>query len=268
MQALVVDDQYDVVQGLLSGVDWVKLGFDVVFPAYSADEAINILAKESIDLLLCDIEMPPRSGFDVLQYAREHELALECIFLTAYANFSYAQTALKLGSFDYILQPARYEEITEVAERALKKLKKNSADQNLLPNCSDTARILHDEPHRASDETHPIKRAKAFIRENIYRDLSRTQIAEAVFLNPDYLSRLFKRVEGISLNDFITKEKMLTACALLRQTQIPVGLIATKLGYTNFSYFSQLFKRSSGMTPLEYRQSQLAKPTDKPSALS
>lgn len=255
MNVLVVDDQYDVVQGLLSGIDWTGLGVAEVFAAYSADEAISTLSENDVDLLLCDIEMPPRSGFDVLLFAREQHIPLECIFLTSHANFSYAQSAVKLGSFDYILQPARYEEITQAISRALDKLHSRGLSSGGRHGLQ---RMAAASTERASvdlkEEDHPVKRAISYIRRNIYHDLTRTEIAEAVYLNPDYLSRLFKRVEGVSLNDFITSEKMQAACSLLSHTQIPVGLIASKLGYTNFSYFSQIFRRNTGMTPLEYRQ--------------
>ena len=102
-------------------------------------------------------------------------------------------------------------------------------------------------------EQTPVRRAMDYIRRNIDRDLSRTDIAEAIYLNPEYLSRLFKRETGSSLNDYIITEKMRAAQALLGDTNIPVSIIATKVGYSNFSYFSQVFKKYTGLSPLEYR---------------
>lgn len=46
---------------------------------------------------------------------------------------------------------------------------------------------------------------------------------------------------------------MRTAQSLLGDTNIPVSIIATKVGYSNFSYFSQVFKKYTGLSPLEYR---------------
>lgn len=92
-----------------------------------------------------------------------------------------------------------------------------------------------------------------YIRRNIDKDLSRAEIADAIYLNPEYLSRLFKKETGASLNDYIVTEKMRAAQSLLSDTNIPVSLIATKVGYSNFSYFSQVFKKYTGMSPVEYR---------------
>lgn len=257
MNALVVDDQFDVVQGLLSGVDWDALEVAHVYPAYSADEAIAVLQTNPVHVLLCDIEMPPRSGFDVLAFARNRNMPLECIFLTSHASFAYAQSAVRLGSFDYILQPARYEEITQAVGRAIGKLRENqqryaAKPEPAKPDAGMSA--LQDVDMPPGEETQPVSLAIQYIRQNLSYSLTRTEIAEAVFLNPDYLSRLFRKQKGISLNDFIIREKITLACSLLEQTRIPISLVASKAGYTNFSYFSQLFKRVTGMTPLEYRK--------------
>jgi len=100
----------------------------------------------------------------------------------------------------------------------------------------------------------PIERVIAYIDQNIEKSCSRAEIAEAIYMNPEYLSRLFKKVKGIALNDYITMKKTEIAKSLLTNTNIPVNLIASKVGYSNFSYFSQVFKKYCGLAPLEYRQ--------------
>ena len=79
-------------------------------------------------------------------------------------------------------------------------------------------------------------------------------IADYIYMNPDYLSRLFKKEKNISLTDYIVQEKLKMASAMLRSTNLPVSVIASNIGYTNFSYFTQVFRKSYGMSPSEYRQ--------------
>ena len=119
MNVLVVDDQYDVVQGVVSGVNWSSLGVSWVFSAHSVEQACAILQEQPVHVLLCDIELPPRNGFEVLDYIHEHDLPTQSIFLTAHASFEYARTAVKKGGFDYLLQPAPYEEIEQAVSKAL-----------------------------------------------------------------------------------------------------------------------------------------------------
>jgi two-component system, response regulator YesN len=246
MTVLIVDDQPDVVRGEEQGVDWKALGIDIILSAYSVPEAEKILLSQPVDVMLCDIEMPPRSGLELLSLIREKKLSTRCIFLTAHAEFSYAQEAVKLGGFDYILQPAPYSEIEAAVRRAMADIKEKE------PHEREKTQEKHTMEYKGSSS--PVASAIEYIRQNLDRDISRGDIAEAIYLNPEYLSRLFKKETGISLNEFIVREKMEQAKSMLEETTIPVSLIALKIGYTNFSYFSQLFKKHTGLTPLEYRQ--------------
>ena len=77
--------------------------------------------------MLCDIEMPMESGLDLLDWLRQRGMTTRCIFLTAHAEFRYAQEALRLGGFDYIMQPAPYEQVADAVSRALENVKEERA---------------------------------------------------------------------------------------------------------------------------------------------
>lgn len=99
-----------------------------------------------------------------------------------------------------------------------------------------------------------IDKAIEYIRKNIHQNISRSDIASSIYMNPEYLSRLFKKEKGISLSDYIIQEKLKIAASLLKGTNLSVSIIASNIGYTNFSYFTQVFKKVYGMSPSEYRQ--------------
>ncbi len=130
MNLLIVDDQTSVVNGIIKGIPWKMIGITNVFTAFNAFEAKEVLIKHNIDIMLCDIEMPIENGIQLLQWVRQKNIDLECIFLTAHAEFEYAKEAIRIGSYDYILQPAPYEEVQKVVARAiLKVVDKNSHNQ-------------------------------------------------------------------------------------------------------------------------------------------
>ena len=131
MKLLIVDDQPSVVEGLLRGVDWRNLGFSSVLTALNALEARSVLINNTVEVMLCDIEMPIENGLSLVSWIRDQNYVIRCIFLTAHANFQYAQEALKLGGFDYIIQPAPYSEIRRVVQRAVDNLK-TSAERDEL----------------------------------------------------------------------------------------------------------------------------------------
>ncbi|MDO5422237.1 MAG: helix-turn-helix transcriptional regulator [Eubacteriales bacterium] len=92
-----------------------------------------------------------------------------------------------------------------------------------------------------------------FVREHVRENITRETIAEALYMNADYLGRLYKRETGQSLGNLIMEEKMKEACRLLTSTTRSVGEISAELGYENFSHFSKIFKKVTGCTPKEYR---------------
>ncbi len=93
-----------------------------------------------------------------------------------------------------------------------------------------------------------------YIRSNIESDIRRTDIAEAVHLNPNYVSRLFKNETGKSLKEYIMEEKMELAKELVRSTNLSISVITMKVGYNNFSYFAQVYKKINGLPPAEDRE--------------
>ena len=128
MTVLIVDDQPDVVNGEKQGVNWEKIGVQTILTAYSVPEAEKLLLEKKVDVLLCDIEMPPRNGLELLNLIREKKMETRCIFLSAHAEFIYAQEAIRLGGFDYILQPAPYSEIENAVSRAMQDIREKEPE--------------------------------------------------------------------------------------------------------------------------------------------
>ena len=77
----------------------------MVFTANNIRQAQKLLEEYPIEMLLCDIDMPQGNGLELLEWIRYKKLDIECAFLSSYANFAYAQMALKLSSREYLLKP-------------------------------------------------------------------------------------------------------------------------------------------------------------------
>jgi two-component system, response regulator YesN len=85
------------------------------------------------------------------------------------------------------------------------------------------------------------------------RPLSLHHIAGTHYMNPDYLSRLFKKVTGKNFVDYVADVRIGKAKELLRLSKYKNYEIAQKVGYEDYRYFSQIFKKKVGMTIGEYR---------------
>jgi two-component system response regulator YesN len=123
---LLVDDEIHAVEGINSAVNWEKLGVSAVYTAFNIHQAKEIYSRTSIDIMLCDIEMPQGSGLEMLAWVREHHPDTESIFLTCHADFHFAKQAIQLGSFDYLLKPVPIPELESVIAKAINKNKEKS----------------------------------------------------------------------------------------------------------------------------------------------
>ena len=99
-----------------------------------------------------------------------------------------------------------------------------------------------------------IQETVKYIKQHLDMDLSVAEIAEYAGMNPEYLTRLFKKNTGYALKEYIINEKMESAKMLLRTTSLPVTLISSHVGYGNYSNFTRSFKQLVGCTPMEYRK--------------
>lgn len=93
-----------------------------------------------------------------------------------------------------------------------------------------------------------------YIDQNYEENISRSTIAEALYLSPDYVARIFKKETGISLINYLIKKRIEVAKELLANTNHPVHLISDKVGYGNYSYFTKIFKKETNTTPMDYRK--------------
>lgn len=128
---LIVDDEVISVKGIQCLVEWDKIGISSIYTAYDIFQAMEQFKKETIHIMLCDIEMPQGSGLDLLEWVREHYPKTECIFLTCHASFDYAKKAIKLGSLDYLLKPIPKDNLEKAISNAIDKiLKNNNLEEN------------------------------------------------------------------------------------------------------------------------------------------
>ncbi|EOS30138.1 MAG: AraC family transcriptional regulator [Kineothrix sp.] len=79
-------------------------------------------------------------------------------------------------------------------------------------------------------------------------------IADRLNINRSYLSRLFRTITGISIQDYLLDYRIRQACILLKNSDLSIRTIAHSVSYMDALYFSRLFHRKKGMTPSEYRK--------------
>ena len=161
------------------------------------------------------------------------------IILSGFPNFHYAQRAITLGVFEYLLKPVNNSMLEGTLQRAVARLRQ----QNEVP-----------VQRPDTDAESLIEQVQFYIFDHISQEISRDEIAAYVNLSPKYLSTIFKRETSCTLSDYIRNERIAFAKRLLKQTNLPISMISENVGYDSLSYFSTVFRQVAGCSPREYRR--------------
>lgn len=242
---LMVDDDILFQQALEKQVNFSALGYERVLSATDVAQAAKIMEQQPVDVLLCDIEMPGKSGMDLIRWVAKNRYPVIVLLLTCHSNFNYAKEAIGLDVFDYLLKPIRIEVLEERLREALKK--KNEV------RWLDAFRQEQAKQQPKVPEKDPVSRIRSYIEENIHTELTREQLGRALFMNPDYIARVFREKAGQSLNDYIRSRRIYHAVQLLQETDLPLSDICEKIGYSYNTYFFNTFKKATGLSPNDYR---------------
>ncbi|MDF2962727.1 MAG: two component transcriptional regulator, AraC family [Paenibacillus sp.] len=104
-KVLLVDDEAWSLEGLSRLFEWEKMGFTVTAQTTDASEAFDIICGMNPDVVVTDIRMPEISGIELLIMSRKKGFKGEFVIISGFAEFEYAQEALRYGAFDYQLKP-------------------------------------------------------------------------------------------------------------------------------------------------------------------
>lgn len=98
-----------------------------------------------------------------------------------------------------------------------------------------------------------MKDVRAYVRDNFLHPLTLHMLAERFFINPNYLSCMYKEINGVNFIDDLITLRVRHAMRLLGTSPISISKVAELSGYASQAYFQKVFKKHTGVTPNEYR---------------
>lgn len=231
---LIVDDDPQARQFYINLLKTSHPHFRIL-QADNGRQAISILSSESPALILLDLMMPEMNGFEVLSWIRAEERT-RCIPVLIISGrlLDYADIQ-RMNYFRTVF------------------LTKDMLDRD------ETLALLGN----LEDDTWPmpqptsllVKQALVYLHQNYSFPISRKNIADAVGVSENYISQIFREETTISPWDYLSRYRIHKAKELLLQSDDSVTNIAIKVGFNDPAYFSRVFHKLTGTSPLEYRQS-------------
>ncbi len=134
-QVLIVDDELPAQRFVRNIIEQFAKDYQVVGTASGGEQAMEILAKHPIDLLITDISMHGMTGIELAQEARKLQSDIHIVIISGYGEFEYAQGAIQANVDDYLLKPVSIRKMTTMLQTIAKKLDSESAlrTATLLP---------------------------------------------------------------------------------------------------------------------------------------
>lgn len=123
IKLLLVDDERIIREGIVAMIPFEALGIRLTDSCANAFDALDSMADDMPDILLADVKMPRMDGLALIERALTLNPALQCVVLSGFDEFSFAQKAIKMGVREYLLKPCTKQEMIQSLERLCKEIR-------------------------------------------------------------------------------------------------------------------------------------------------
>ncbi len=241
-RVFIADDEMWIVIGLKKLIERTGMPFQIIGEANNGVSALEEIEEKKPDILFTDIRMPGYNGLELMERLNEKGLDMKVVFISGYADFEYAQKAIRLGAFDYLLKPIEQDKLNSVLERLL-------VNDKELP---DSAESVVEEINPST-----IKMILQEMKKNYAEKITLTYLSEKYGISRSHLSGLIKEELHLSFSDYIASKRIQKAKELLADKSLSIEEIAEQVGYSDYFYFTKVFKKNCGISPSKYRKSLL-----------
>lgn len=249
IKTLVVEDEFGTRNGISMLIQESGLPCKVVGLCENGFEGLEKVKLFHPDLVITDIKMPRMDGISMIENIISWGESPKFIILSGYAEFQYAQKALKMGVEDYLLKPMSMDDFLETMERICGKL------------LAGTQGTDQDPPPNPDLDYPPIAMSMLkYIYNNYRQQISLEAFALQSKITPEYASHIFSTATGQTFCSFLREVRMKEAKKLLDSSNGKIYEIAYKVGYNDVKYFCRVFKKQFGISPTEYTRSKSANP--------
>ncbi|MBO0439387.1 response regulator transcription factor [Candidatus Enterococcus ikei] len=213
-----------------------------VVEVQNGTEALKKARVFQPELVVMDIEVAGVNGLELQKEMLQIKPTIYTIWTSIYSNFDLLSQGLTYNIRGYLLKPYTKKQIMQHLDKFMTRKKKYTLSESYNKQFSEG-----------------INKAIQFIKKNFKQKTTIDDIANHVYLNPQYFGRLFRKELGISVNDYVNLLKIEESCRLLHETDLPLYRIATEVGFADSSYFTRVFTKHMKMTPHEYRKREAIK---------
>ena len=242
INASVVEDEKIIARNIVKNIEEINPHFKVIKTFSNGADAWDYIVQQPPHVVFTDISMPIMDGIELASKIYEASDYIKCVVITGYADFTYAQSAIRYGVEDYLLKPVNKDELN----KTLKSLETSivTAFPNII---SDAAAAPHT-PEEIVDLV------KEYVQIHFSEDISLNVIAQNLGFSASYLTKVFNKVENTTPSVYVRNYRMGVAKQLMSDPGLTLNSIAASVGFQDPFHFSKSFKQTFGISPSEYRK--------------
>jgi len=253
LKVVLIDDEYWTLKGLTCIIDWQAEDCEIIGTFQDAEEAEKFCINHpEINLIITDIRMGSVLGLDLIKRLKEYMPDTHYALISGYTDFAYTKSAIQLGVSEYFEKPINRGELLKFLSRI-----KNEVPVKTTPTAQNYKNPIEENNEDFSMDDLSAKeiipQVMQYIRDNYKEDLSLSSLSVKFGLSEKYLSSLFKKTSEITISQYLKNVRIEKAKELLTATSINLQRIAFLCGYSDYFYFSKVFKKTMGLTPRQYR---------------
>lgn len=259
-KVLIIDDEYIIREGLRLTINWDSMDCTIIGEADDGDTGLAMVSTLGPDIIFTDIRMPGLNGLEMIKLIKKTKQNCKIIILTGFRDFEYAQEAVRLGAFRFILKPSKEEELLEAVRDAITELEKQKLNEKLLDNFKNKLAEYYDIDNNqketiddSSKSTYLVKKAIAYMKEHYACNINLQVVSETLYISTWHLSKVLKKETGNTFIDLLNNIRIVEAKKLLAEPKYKIYEICELVGFSDVAYFVKLFKKIVGITPTEYR---------------
>lgn len=241
---IVAEDEELLLNNLVQKVGKADPDFQVIGTAQTGAQALSLVEKLHPDVVITDIRMPVMDGITLLTRVRSQFPFIKFIITSGFSDFEYAKKAITLKVSDYLLKPVDPDELQESLQKIKRDFQIAKKDYESVFNAG-TAALT---------PTQIACILKDFIVGNYSDDINLNIIADNMNYSPSYLTKIFCQAYDCTPTKYLSNLRLHQAQKLLlNEPSLSVRQIGEMCGYHDQGYFSRIFKKHTGKSPLEFR---------------
>ncbi len=243
-KVVIVEDEAIIRQGLINSIPWSDYDCKVVGEAKNGREGLELIAKVKPDIIVLDINMPVMSGLEMIENL-PHQI-YSYIVVSGYSEFEYAKKAIRLNVSDYLLKPLDHDKFEKALFQAIEDLEMRRFFLSKEDETVHDFKVLEDKEYVDSVSLMIVLK---YIREHYGEKVSMDDLMAVSNKSATSINTRFQKHFNMTFNEYLTRYRIQKSIYKIQELKYHMYEIAEQVGFNDYKYFTQVFKKMVGVSP-------------------